>query len=60
MSRKDFILIAKVLKEAKKYMNLEDWLYISSKFQLILADTNPRFDAKKFRQAVGLDNVYHL
>jgi hypothetical protein len=55
MTRKHFVLIAKELNEARKYIGeSEDFKEAVRAVTNALTEINPRFDSEKFRKAVGL------
>jgi hypothetical protein len=55
MTRKHFILIAKELSEARKYIGeSEDFRETVRAITNALTEINPRFDAERFNKAVGL------
>lgn len=61
MTKKDFELIAKVIKDLKKdqrergaFANNPDLETVAEWFALELEETNPRFDRVKFLQASGV------
>lgn len=55
MSKKDYILIAEVLKDAKNYMDSMKHWALCRNFGERLAETNTKFDLARFLEACGLD-----
>ena len=53
MTKKDYILIAKVIKEAKE----NSIYYLSYKMADALKTENQRFDYRKFLDACGIDTI---
>ena len=55
MTRKHFIVIARELSEARKYIGeSEDFREAVRAVTNALLEINPRFDAERFHKAVGL------
>jgi hypothetical protein len=55
MTRKHFIVIARELSEARKYIGeSEDFREAVRAVTNALLETNPRFNAEKFHKAIGL------
>ena len=52
MTRKDYVQIAEIIREAKKEQDAQYMIqYIESAFQCLLASDNPRFDHDRFMEA---------
>lgn len=56
MTRKDFELVAGVLRGAKGYMPELNWQRLVLVTMEELNQTNPRFDSMKFALACGWEN----
>lgn len=55
MTKKDYILIASVLKDFHKSEQMGWGFDIDNAFADILASKNPRFDKEKFLKACGVE-----
>lgn len=55
MTKKDFSLIASVLKTHQENISSDDFFELASDFMVALSLDNPRFDQVKFLSACGLD-----
>lgn len=60
MTKKDFEMIAKVLRDSKpdccEAEEREQWSDVVFNFMKCLQKTNPRFDWKRFLAACGMDH----
>lgn len=54
MSKKDYELIADLLRNVKVWMSSDDFKSLVAVFAAELASTNARFNADRFRKACGL------
>jgi hypothetical protein len=63
MTRKDFELIAQVLKDARPRPDsvpvevLKEHDYVATCFAAKLRSTNPRFDSDRFKRAAGVSTA---
>lgn len=58
MTRKDYIEIAKIIKEHKPgagMPNASEWVMWVHDMAVMLKADNPRFDADRFKKACGLE-----
>lgn len=52
MTKKDYILIASIIKQNKVYFANDNFYYLFCRaFGIMLEDTNPKFDPIKFLEA---------
>lgn len=58
MTRKDFQLIADVLKNADEVADSESLTALAVMFADALEDENPRFDTEKFLRACGVNPIF--
>ena len=52
MTQKDYIKIAEMLREVRKCLSEENSTAIFLQFSSMLKEDNPRFDERKFSEAV--------
>jgi hypothetical protein len=57
MTKKDYVLIAKVLKDSSELERIEPVVFklVCKRFSKVLANENPRFDRGRFLTACGVE-----